>query len=108
MSFDDNSLLPIIYGDNDRFLRLIEKSFNVSVLTRGNFIKISGNEEKVIISENLLRDLFEIAKKSGFLDDGEMHGMINLYQDSKFESTSKNENIDSLSFTAGKKLIKNH
>ena len=106
MSFDDNSLLPIIYGDNDRFLRLIEKSFNVSVLTRGNFIKISGNEEKVSISENLLRDLFEIAKKSGFLDDGEMHGMINLYQDSKFESTSKNENIDSLSFTAGKKLIK--
>lgn len=106
ISFNDNSLLPIIYGDNDRFLKLIEKSFNVSILTRGNFIKISGDEEKVNISENLLRDSFEIAKESGFLDDGEMHGMINLYQDSKFDHKIKNENIDSLSFTAGKKLIK--
>ena len=106
MSFDDNSLLPVIYGDNDRFLRLIEKSFDVSILTRGNFLKISGNEQKVQTSQILLNDLFEVVKKNNFLDDGEVIGMINLYKDNKFEKTKGIENIDSLSFTAGKKLIK--
>ena len=106
MSFDDNSLLPVIYGDNDRFLRLIEKSFDVSILTRGNFLKISGNEQKVQTSQILLNDLFEVVRKNNFLDDGEVIGMINLYKDNKFEKTKGIENIDSLSFTAGKKLIK--
>ena len=103
MSFDDNSLLPVIYGDNDRFLRLIEKSFDVSILTRGNFLKISGNEQKVQTSQILLNDLFEVVKKNNFLDDGEVIVMINLYKDNKFEKTKGIENIDSLSFTAGKK-----
>ena len=46
-SFEDNLILPIIYGENDKFLNKIESSLKVKVLTRGNIIKLEGPEEKV-------------------------------------------------------------
>ena len=55
MSFGDNSLLPIVFGHHDRFLKIIEKKLNVLIVTRGNFLKISGEENMVKISGNLLK-----------------------------------------------------
>ncbi len=106
MSFDDNSVLPIVYGEHDKFLKIIENKLNVLILTRGNFLKISGEEANVRITGNLLETLFENAKKNNFLDQGEVNGMINLYKDSKNKPFRGIENINSLSFHAGKKLIK--
>ena len=106
MSFGDNLLLPVVFGDHDRFLKIIEKKLDVSIVTRGNFLKISGEENMVKITANLLETLFENAQKNNFLDEGEVHGMINLYKESRNGFSEKLENIDSLSFTAGKKLIK--
>ncbi len=106
ISFNDNAILLIIYGEHDKFLKIIEKKLNVSILTRGNFLKISGDENKVIKTCNLLETLFKNAQKNNFLDEGEVHGMINLFKDSKNENLQNIENIDSLSFHAGKKLIK--
>ena len=106
MSFSDNSILPVVYGDHDRFLKIIEKKMDVSIVTRGNFLKISGAENMVQITGDLLKTLFKNAQKNNFLDEGEVHGMINLYRESNSGASKKIENIDSLSFTAGKKLIK--
>ena len=106
MSFSDNSILPVVYGDHDRFLKIIEKKMDVSIVTRGNFLKISGAENMVKITGDLLETLFKNAQKNNFLDEGEVHGMINLYRESNSGASKKIENIDSLSFTAGKKLIK--
>ncbi len=106
ISFSDNSLLPIVYGDHDRFLKIIEKKIDVSILTRGNFLKISGQENKVLMTSNLLETLFENVQKNNFLDEGDVHGLINLYKDSKDKNLKDIENIDALSFKAGKKLIK--
>ena len=67
--------------------------------------KVSGEVNKVKITCSLLQTLFENVKKNHFLDEGEVHGMINLFQDTKSGSLDGNENIESLNFT-GKKLIK--
>ncbi len=106
ISFNDNTILPLIYGEHDKFLKLIEKNMSVIILTRGNFLKVSGDIDAVKISTRLLENLFEIASKNNFLDEGEVMGMINLYQDSSKEHTKKVQDIDDLSFTAGRKLIK--
>ena len=47
-----------------------------------------------------------LVKKNNILDEGEVYGMINLFQDTKCGSLDSKENIESLNFTAGKKLIK--
>ena len=44
ISFNDNSVLQQLYGEHDKFLKIIENNMEVSIITRGNFIKISGEE----------------------------------------------------------------
>ena len=45
-SFEDNLILPIIYGEGDKFLDQIENSLNVKIITRGNIIKDRGFRRK--------------------------------------------------------------
>ncbi len=106
ISFSDNSILPIVFGEHDKFLKIIENKLCVSIITRGNFLKVSGQEDKVQITCNLLKTLFENAKQNNFLDEGEVYGMINIFNDTTKGALDDKENIDSLNFTAGKKLIK--
>ncbi len=106
ISFNDNSILPIVFGEHDKFLKIVENKLCVSIVTRGNLLKVIGEANKVKITCNLLKTLFENAKENNFLDEGEVYGMINIFKDSKKEVLDDKENIDSLNFTAGKKLIK--
>ena len=106
ISFSDNSILPIVFGEHDKFLKIVENKLCVSIITRGNFLKVSGEVNKVKITCNLLKTLFENAKENNFLDEGEVYGMINIFKDAKKGVLDDKENIDSLNFTAGKKLIK--
>jgi len=106
ISFSDNSILPIVFGEHDKFLKIIENKLCVSIITRGNFLKVSGQADKVQITCNLLKTLFENAKQNNFLDEGEVYGMINIFNDTTKGALDDKENIDSLNFTAGKKLIK--
>ena len=106
ISFSDNSILPIVFGEHDKFLKIVENKMCVSIITRGNFLKVSGEVNKVKITCNLLKTLFENAKQNNFLDEGEVYGMINIFKDTKKGVLDDKENINSLNFTAGKKLIK--
>src|SRR5271156_5510811 len=42
LEFDDNLLLPPLYGERDQHLDRIERQLGVSVVTRGNRLAISG------------------------------------------------------------------
>ncbi len=106
ISFNDNTVLPLIYGEHDKFLKLIEKNMSVSILTRGNFLKVSGEINAVKVTTKLLENLFGNALKNNFIDEGEVLGMINLYKDSSRSQISKVQEINDSSFTAGRKLIK--
>ena len=66
ISFTENSLLPLLYGEHDKFLRLIEQEMSISIITRGNFLKLSGNDSSVEIAKNLLNHLYENVKKITF------------------------------------------
>ena len=41
ISFDNNLILPLIFGEHDKNLKIIEKKLNISIVPRGNFLKIS-------------------------------------------------------------------
>src|SRR2546430_17342111 len=43
LEFDDNLLLPLLYGERDQNLDRIERQLGVSVVTRGNRLAISGS-----------------------------------------------------------------
>ena len=50
-SFEDNLVLPMIYGEGDKFLKTIEKNLDIEAITRGNIIKLNGAEENINLAQ---------------------------------------------------------
>lgn len=63
IEFDDNSLLSILYGNQDENLKYIEKALGISVYVKGNQIILRGAEQEVRIAERLLKELYYVLKK---------------------------------------------
>ena len=106
-SFEENLVLPTIYGEGDKFLDQIENSLKVRIITRGNIIKIEGLEENVNLAEKLLNNLYNLATKNNEIDEGEILSLIKIVKNSKASKVDNDvEKIESLCFQAGRKLIK--
>ncbi len=57
--FDNNDLLPLLYGDDNIHLKKIEKMLNVETVVRGNMLSLSGNQRDVVLTERILMDLYD-------------------------------------------------
>jgi phosphate starvation-inducible PhoH-like protein len=58
LEFDDNQLLPLLYGEHDRNLARIEMRLGVRLGSRGNRLSITGAPERTEVAEAALRDLW--------------------------------------------------
>jgi phosphate starvation-inducible PhoH-like protein len=63
MSFDDNSLLPQLYGERDRHLDRIERELGVSLVSRGNRLAIAGPQGSTDVARNTLSSLYQRLKR---------------------------------------------
>ncbi len=107
ISFEDNLILPVIYGRNDENLKMLENVFNISILPRGNFLKVQGNQNNVKLAIAILEKIYEQAIKNRSLSLGEINAIINIFKNQDMEqSKSEYEVIDSSSIVAGRKIIK--
>ena len=78
VEFDDNSLLPRLFGEYDRNLARIEQRLGVTLATRGNRIAVSGPEREVVIARGALTALYDRAKRGRDIDMGEIDAAIRL------------------------------
>jgi phosphate starvation-inducible PhoH-like protein len=78
VEFDDNSLLPRLFGEYDRNLARIEQRLGVTLGTRGNRIAVSGPEREVAIARDVLLALYDRARRGRDLDMGEVDAVIRL------------------------------
>ena len=46
LQFDDNALLPLLYGEHDRHLARIEQRLGIRLGSRGNRLTIGGTPER--------------------------------------------------------------
>jgi len=58
LEFDDNRLLPALYGDFDRHLARIEQTLGVTVASRGNSIIVTGDPSVAEIARAALQSLY--------------------------------------------------
>jgi phosphate starvation-inducible PhoH-like protein len=63
MAFDDNSLLPQLFGENDKHLERIERALGVSLASRGNRVAISGPVSRADLARAALTALYERLKR---------------------------------------------
>src|SRR5262249_48607775 len=63
LEFDDNLLLPLLYGERDQHLDRIERQLGVSVITRGNRLVISGPAPAAGTAQLALSRLYDCLKR---------------------------------------------
>lgn len=78
LQFDDNRLLPSLFGQHDEFLARIEKQLGVSVTTRGNRVAILGPDDAVDVARRVLNDLYGRLKRGLAVDAGEVDAAVRL------------------------------
>ena len=59
LEFENNELLPLLFGDFDRHLARIEQSLCVTIASRGNSALISGDQEEINATRKVLESLYE-------------------------------------------------
>ncbi len=78
IAFQDNSLLPILFGDEDVHLTKLEKKFNVQATTRGNLLSISGEKADVEACRAVVEFLYADIKKGADIGSKEVDAAIRM------------------------------
>jgi phosphate starvation-inducible protein PhoH and related proteins len=78
IEFDDNLLLPSLYGERDQHLDRIERQLGVSVLTRGNRVSITGPASATEAAQLVLTQLYDRLKRGQEVDLPAVEAAIRL------------------------------
>ncbi len=78
IEFDDNSLLPLLFGAHNAHLAKVEQKLDVVLNTRGNTVAISGAEDQAELAYNVLASLYDQAKKGRQIDAAEVDGALRM------------------------------
>jgi phosphate starvation-inducible PhoH-like protein len=80
LEFDDNLLLPILYGERDQHLDRIERQLGVSLVPRGNRLAIAGPASATEIARLALSRLYDRLKRGQEIDLAAVEAALRLAQ----------------------------
>ena len=78
LQFDDNRLLPLLFGEHDQHLARLERELGVSMVSRGNQLVISGAEDNVATARQILTGLYQRLKRGQEVDKHDIDAAIRL------------------------------
>ncbi len=78
LEFDDNTLLPLLFGEHDRHLARIEQRLGVSVVSRGNRVAISGPPSASERARDAMLFLYDRLRRGLSVDLGEVDAAVRL------------------------------
>ena len=78
IQFDDNTLLPPLFGEHDRHLARIEQRLGVSVVSRGNRLAISGPPSAAGRARDSLMFLYDRLRRGHAIDLGDVDAAVRM------------------------------
>lgn len=78
ITFDDNALLPSLYGEQDKHLECLEKQLDVLISSRGNVVSLSGSAENVGHAERVLESLYHRLQQGDEVSFSDVEAAIRL------------------------------
>jgi phosphate starvation-inducible PhoH-like protein len=78
VEFDDNRLLPAVFGEHGRNLARIEQRLGVSLHNRGNLVTISGPVDAVGAAREALERMYESAGRGIHIDQAEVDAAVRM------------------------------
>ncbi|MBE6688070.1 MAG: phosphate starvation-inducible protein PhoH [Ruminococcaceae bacterium] len=83
ITFENPDILPKILGDFDKNLEIIENEFNVTLVSRGPELKISGSSEDVKAASDVVGYLKKTAKLSENITEQNVTYAVSMVQSSR-------------------------
>ena len=78
VAFDDNRLLPQLFGRHDQHLALIEDRLGVEAAPRGNRLALTGSPDACRDAQRVLDELYERLRQGLEICPGEVDGAIRM------------------------------
>jgi len=78
LQFDDNQLLPLLYGEHDRNLARIEVKLGVRLGSRGNRLTITGAPERTDVAEAALSALWRRLQKGEMVGSADVEAAMRM------------------------------
>ncbi|MGH0597177.1 PhoH family protein [Bacillus mycoides] len=72
-----------LFGVNDAHLKVIERELSVSIVTRGESVRVSGADEAVVLVEKILQQLLVVIRKGVSISERDVAYAIQLGQQGK-------------------------
>jgi phosphate starvation-inducible PhoH-like protein len=88
VAFDDNRLLPALFGQHDRHLARIEQRLGVALSSRGNLVAIDGDAAARDMARSVLERLYRRLKDGLEVGPGDVDGAIRMEQERQSDNTS--------------------
>ncbi|WP_300785254.1 PhoH family protein [Enhydrobacter sp.] len=82
MTFDDNALLAVLYGDHDRNLARIEQLAGVQISARGNQLAISGKADDAGVAHKAIAGLYERLKRGLSIEPADIDAAVRFARSS--------------------------
>lgn len=104
LRFDDNRLLPLLFGERDRYLQRIEQNLDVHVLARGNRVSISGAPDQVHLAEIVLKQMYDRLRAGQVVSVGEIDASIRMAKTHKLDGMATNSD-SGMSISTRRRII---
>lgn len=81
----NTNIAPALFGINDSYLKLLEESKNVTINPFGDYIKISGNQEDVIETQEILSELVKLLNQGINLSEADIVSAVKMAEKGTLE-----------------------
>jgi phosphate starvation-inducible PhoH-like protein len=102
MTFDDNALLAVLYGNHDRNLVRIEQLANVQISARGNQLSIAGTADDAAVAHKAITGLYERLKRGLTIESSDVDAAVRF---AKAEGQAAGENGDAEAIRTRRRTI---
>lgn len=82
ITLKNDDQIPVLFGDYDSNIKLVEKLLKVEIIIRGNDIRILGDEKDVNKAENVINNLLILIRKDEAITDQSVRYLISIAEDS--------------------------
>ena len=87
-----------IFGDNDNYIKKIEKSLCVEIIDRNGELHIIGDREGTNKASQIIRDLVQLSRRGSLVEEQSVDYAISLKQDRESITIDKDDEKNTLSY----------
>lgn len=81
LEFDNNSLLPLLFGEHNSHLHYLEEKLDVEISDRGNKLSLSGNPHAVRTAEHVLKVLWSRLKDKDIVGTADIDAALRFFNE---------------------------